>query len=176
MLIAASVGASQGSLNIVLVGVIGWAAAVLGDNTGYAIGRFGGRRLVLAVGKYVFITHKRLDYAEGLFRKRGAIVVIIARFVEILRQLNGIIAGVAEMHWLKFLLYNSIGAALWVGVWSTLVFVLGKQAKTFHVFFQKFEYILLAAIAVGFVVWIVFHRRAKKRERALSAIGSKEEV
>lgn len=174
MLIAASLGASQGSLNIFLVGLIAWGAAVLGDNTGYAIGRFGGRRLVLALGKYVLITHKRLDYAEGFFRRRGPVVVIIARFVEILRQLNGIIAGVVEMHWLKFLLFNSIGAALWVGLWSTLFYVLGSQADTLGDLFRKFEFIFFAVIVIGFVAWLAIHTCKRRREREMAELSNNE--
>ncbi|HUX13981.1 MAG TPA: hypothetical protein VMW87_13200, partial [Spirochaetia bacterium] len=59
MLIAASLVAPGGTLNIVWVMSIAWVAAVLGDNTGYAIGRFGGRKLLLGVGKYFFLTPKR---------------------------------------------------------------------------------------------------------------------
>ncbi len=166
MLIAASLFASQGDMNIYLLDFVAWSAAVLGDNTGYAIGRFGGRRLVLAVGKYVFLTHKRLDYAEGFFRRRGAIVVIVARFIEILRQLNGIIAGTVEMHWLKFLAYNSIGAALWVGLWSTLFYVLGQQAEQFGTLFKKFEIIFLGAAATLLLLWMVIRLIRKRKESA----------
>src|SRR5260370_4316645 len=76
VLIAASVYAGAGRLNILAVGVIGFAAAVLGDNVGYAIGRFGGRTLVLRLGRYVLLTEERLTRAESFFtRHRGQIVI-----------------------------------------------------------------------------------------------------
>ncbi len=163
MLIAASLLAPTGALNIVWLMIVAWIAAVLGDNTGYAIGRFGGRRLVLSVGRFILLTPKRLEFAEGFFRRRGAIVVIVARFIEILRQLNGIIAGIASMPWLKFLLYNAIGAALWVGTWSTLFYLVGRKAEQYGALFRKLQFVLLAALALGLIVWIVVKVARKRR-------------
>lgn len=64
VLIAAAVYAGTGRLNVIAVGVIGFAAAVLGDNIGFAIGHYGGRTLVLRWGRYVRLTQERLDKAE----------------------------------------------------------------------------------------------------------------
>src|SRR5262249_20385474 len=71
ILIAASVYAGTGRLNIVAVGIIAVLAAVVGDNIGYAIGRFGGHALVLRYGKYVLLTRERLDKAERFFGRYG---------------------------------------------------------------------------------------------------------
>jgi membrane protein YqaA with SNARE-associated domain len=109
VLIAASVYAGAGRLNIVAVGVIGFAAAVLGDNVGYAIGRFGGRTLVLRFGRYVMLTPERLAGAESFFTRHGGKIVIVARFIEGLRQANGIIAGLTKMPWPRFLAFNALG-------------------------------------------------------------------
>ena len=97
VLIAGAVFAGSGQLNIVAVGVVGFIAAVVGDNIGYAIGRFGGRVLVERWGKYVFLTPERLDKAEAFFQRHGGKIITIARFIEGLRQANGIIAGITEM-------------------------------------------------------------------------------
>ena len=115
ILIAGAVYAGAGRINVVGVGVAAFIAAIIGDNIGFAIGHFGGRALALRWGKYVFLTEERLDKAERFFDRRGAIVITFARFVEGLRQANGIIAGITGMHWLRFLIFNAIGAALWVG-------------------------------------------------------------
>ena len=115
VLIAASVYAGAGRLNIVAVGVIGFAAAVLGDNLGYAIGRLGGRTLVLRFGRYVLLTPERLDRAESFFTRHGGKIITVARFIEGLRQANGIIAGLTRMPWARFLAFNALGAALWGG-------------------------------------------------------------
>jgi membrane protein DedA with SNARE-associated domain len=97
ILIAAAVYACAGQLDIALVVLIGILAAVAEDNVGFAIGHFGGRPLVLRFGRYVFLTEERLDKAETFFARHGGKVVTIARFVEGLRQANGIVAGRAEL-------------------------------------------------------------------------------
>jgi Uncharacterized membrane-associated protein len=103
ILIAGAIFAGAGRINIVALGVVAFVAAVAGDNIGFAIGHFGGRALALRFGKYVFLTEERLNKAENFFDRRGSIVITFARFVEGLRQANGIIAGITGMHWLRFL-------------------------------------------------------------------------
>ena len=88
-LVTASFLATQGQLNIWLVGLTAWTAAVLGDNVGYAIGRFGGRRLVIRHGARVGISAERLNRTERFFAHYGPEIVIVARFFPVLRQLNG---------------------------------------------------------------------------------------
>jgi membrane protein DedA with SNARE-associated domain len=101
------------------VAVVAFAAAVTGDSLGYLIGRAGGRRLVLRYGRFVRLTSQRLDKVETFMARHGPKVVAIARFVEGLRQLNGVVAGATGMPWRRFVLFNAIGAAAWVGVWVT---------------------------------------------------------
>ena len=107
ILIAAAIFAGAGRLNIVAVGVVGFVAAVIGDNIGFAIGHFGGRALALRWGKYVFLTEERLDRAEAFFDRHGGKIIVVARFIEGLRQANGIIAGISGMHWRRFLIFNA---------------------------------------------------------------------
>ena len=118
LLISAAVLAGKGHMDMAAVVPIAWAAAVLGDNVGYAIGRFGGRRLVLRLGSRIGLTLARYERVEAFFARFGVWVVVVARFVVAARQLNGLVAGTASMPWWKFLIANAIGAALWVGVWS----------------------------------------------------------
>ena len=166
MLIAASLYAGAGHLNVWLVAIIGFLAAVLGDNVGYAIGRFGGRRLVERFGKYVFLTPKRLDHAEGWFNDHGGKIVVVARFVEGLRQLNGIMAGTIEMHWLKFLAANALGAALWVSVWTSLGYFAGDHVETVA---RYFTFIAVGVVVVAALVFgLRFYRRRRSQEPAVS--------
>ena len=170
LLIAGALLATQGSFNILLVIATAWCAAVLGDNVGYAIGRFGGRVLVLRYGKYVLLTPERFAYAESFFHRRGGLVVVFARFFEVLRQLNGIVAGVAGMQWWRFLVFNSAGAALWVGFWSLLFFQLGRQGRHFGNLFRRYEPYAIAGLAVVAAAIILArylaHRARRKREAA----------
>ncbi|MEJ2365730.1 MAG: DedA family protein [Deltaproteobacteria bacterium] len=126
LLIASAFLASQGEMHLVPLLLIACVAAVTGDNIGYAIGRFGGRKLVLRYGHYVLISEKRLQKAEGFYRRYGGAVVVMARFFAVLRQLNGIVAGTTKMSWRRFLLYNVLGAALWVSFWTMLFYEVKK--------------------------------------------------
>jgi membrane protein DedA with SNARE-associated domain len=126
ILIAGVLLASQGNMHILLLLFTAWAAAVTGDMIGYAIGHFGGRALVLRYGHYVLVNPRRLEYVEKFFQRHGGVVVVVARFFEVLRQINGIVAGIAAMPWWRFLTFNILGAALWVGFWGTLFYQLGS--------------------------------------------------
>ena len=110
VLILAAVYAGTGRLNIALVALLGFCGALLGDNIGFAIGHFGGRRLAQRYGRYIFLTPERLDKATAFFDRHGGKIIIVARFIEGLRQANGIIAGISGMRWTRFLIFNAIGA------------------------------------------------------------------
>jgi membrane protein DedA with SNARE-associated domain len=168
VLVAGAVYAGTGRLNIVAVGVVAVLAAVIGDNIGYAIGYFGGRALVLRFGKYVFLTGERLDKAERFFARHGGKVVVVARFFEGLRQANGIIAGIAEMPWPRFLLFNAIGAALWVGVWASVGYLAGNHIGTIYDDITRYSlYVLIAAVVV--VAALVTRAVLRRRRRAAAA-------
>jgi membrane protein DedA with SNARE-associated domain len=168
ILIAGAIFAGAGRINIVALGVVAFVAAVTGDNIGFAIGHFGGRALALRFGKYVFLTEERLDKAEAFFDRRGSIVITFARFVEGLRQANGIIAGITGMHWLRFLIFNAIGAALWVGTWVTIGYFAGNNITTIYHYITLYSYYVLAALVVLIAGYIVWRRRRRRRAAAAS--------
>lgn len=169
VLIAGAIFAGSGRLNVVAVGVIGFAAAVAGDNIGYAIGRFGGRALVERWGRYVFLTPERLHKAEVFFDHQGGKIITVARFIEGLRQANGIIAGLAEMHWLRFVAFNALGAALWVGTWVSVGYFAGQHITAiYHDITMYSLYVAIAAVVL-IAAWIAFHVRERHRSRAAAA-------
>lgn len=116
--IAASTLAAAGEISLAHALIAIFAGAVLGDSTGYGIGRYGGHRLLTKYGPRFKLTNERLANLEALFKTRGIYIVMTARFVVILRQFNGIIAGSVRMKWLQFLPANIAGAALWTLAWG----------------------------------------------------------
>lgn len=169
VLVICALFAALGKLNLIWVGILGFSGAVLGDNTGFAIGHFGGKKLILKWGKYVFLTSKRLKKLEKYFTRRGGAVVAVSRFIQGLRQFNGIIAGISEMSWKKFLFYNIIGAALWVGLWIGLTSILSYDKKLLASFITKAQYILPAIFLVPFIIEGIVHLIKKKKKKARSA-------
>ncbi|MGW3147462.1 DedA family protein [Streptomyces sp. NPDC001177] len=161
ILIAAGVYAGAGRLNIVAVAALAFAAAVAGDNIGYLIGRSGGRAFVHRWGRYVFLTPERFHKAEEFFTRHGGKIVTVARFVEGLRQTNGIIAGTSGMPWPRFLAFNALGAALWVGLWATLAYAAGTHITV--VYDEITRYQLYALIALGLLVAALLVRHVLRR-------------
>ncbi|HYZ53811.1 MAG TPA: DedA family protein [Streptosporangiaceae bacterium] len=171
-LIAAALYAGAGRMNIVAVGIIGFFAAVVGDNIGFTIGHFGGRALAVRFGKYVFLTSERLDKAEAFFERHGGKIIVVARFIEGLRQANGIVAGITGMHWRRFLFFNAIGAALWVGVWVSLGYLAGNHIIVIYQQITRYSLYVLIALGVALAAFIAWHLRRRARRRAGQAAAS----
>ena len=171
ILIAASVYAGTGRLNVVAVAAVGFIAAVTGDNIGFAIGHFGGRALALRWGRYVFLTEERLDKAASFFDRHGAWIITVARFVEGLRQANGIVAGITGMRWLRFLVFNALGAALWVGTWVSVGYLAGSHIGSIYSYITRYSYYALIVAGLVVVALIARHLLRRRRARQQSAPG-----
>ena len=175
VLIAAAIYAGAGELNVVSVGVTGFVAAVLGDNIGFAIGRYGGRALAERWGRYVFLTPKRLDKAQAFFDRQGSWIIVFARYIEGLRQANGIIAGFSGMNWLRFLACNMLGAALWVGTWVTAGYFAGHHITTIYDDVTRYSLFAVIAAAAIVIAWIAVHRLRRRRHRAAARAAEDHE-
>ena len=162
MLIAAAVFAGAGQMNIAVVFLVAVLAAVIGDNIGFIVGNFGGRPLAERFGRYVFLTPQRLDRAEAFFNRHGGKIVTVARFIDGLRQINGLLAGIAGMGWLKFLGYNALGAVLWVGAWCALGYLAGENVVEIYDTFERYKWYVIGALAV-IVAIVIAHRVRRSR-------------
>ncbi len=100
------------AINIhLLVGLLFFAAA-LGDSFGYTFGRKVGRRLFKRKDSLLF-HHDNLIRAENFYEKHGAVTIVIARFIPVIRTFAPIVAGIGKMRYRQFVAYNVIGALLW---------------------------------------------------------------
>jgi membrane protein DedA with SNARE-associated domain len=161
-LVVSAVVAAGGGLNVFGVFGIGFLAAVIGDNLSYLLGRYAGRALVVRFGRYVGLTEKRLAATEAFFARRGGWIIVIARFFDGLRQANGIVAGIVGMPWARFLILNAIGAALWVGTWTTIGYAAGDDIGPIYATVQRYFLVLLvlaAAVVAAYVGWRLLRRR-----------------
>lgn len=169
ILILAAVDAGTGRLNVFLVGLLGFLGALLGDNIGFGIGHFGGRPLIERYGRYVFLTPERVAKATGFFDRHGGWIIIVARFIEGLRQANGIIAGISGIRWTKFLVFNAIGAALWVGVWTSVGYFSGSHINTIYNDATRYDADIALGLGVLLVAFIGFRVVRARRARASNA-------
>ena len=176
IMVAGSIYAGAGRMNIYLVALISFVTAVIGDNIGYWIGLRGGRKIVHRWGKYIFVTPARLERAEQFFARRGNRIIVVARFIDGLRQLNGVIAGITRMPWKTFLLYNAIGAALWVGFWCTVAYLLGANIVKIMGYAHRYQWPVIGGIVLVVAIYVALHVRHIRRRRARTAAEVGTEV
>jgi membrane protein DedA with SNARE-associated domain len=175
-LIAGAVYAGTGDLNVVAVGVTAVIAAIVGTEIGYGIGRVGGRALVLRYGKWVFVREHHLDRAERAVDRYGGFLVVIARFIVGLRELNGIIAGVTGMRLLTFTVFNVIGAVAWVATWVSFGYLAGDHIAAIYADVTRYFIYAVVVAAVALAVWAGLRvRAARKRRAAAAAAGERVE-
>jgi membrane protein DedA with SNARE-associated domain len=159
LLIFASVLAGRGEMSLPALLISAWAGSVLGDNLGYLIGRKVGRATILRYGAKVGLTDERFNRIERVYVRYGSATVLFARFFSILRQLNGIVAGMLGMSWWRFALIDAVGAALWVMVWvfapayfsEHLPFIIGLAHHT--------KVVVSLLVAAGLTLLLSFYIR-----------------
>jgi membrane-associated protein len=159
-LIAAAVLASQGKLQIALVIVIAAAAAIVGDNIGYVIGRKGGRWLLERPGAFYRQRQEVLRVGEPFFERHGPKAVFFGRFLLGLRIWASWLAGATRMHWRSFALWNALGGITWATAVGLVAYLLGNSAGSAV---EAFGIYGLVAVAIAILGGLVLHRRHGRR-------------
>ena len=159
-LIAAAILAERGHYSIVWVIVVAAAAAIIGDNIGYWIGRTGGRALLERWGPVRRYAQRALPPGERFFARHGGKTVFIGRFVAVLRVTAAWLAGITHMSWWRFFLWNAAGGIVWATGVSLLAFYFGKAAADAVATYGVYA---LIVIVVGAVIAFVVMRLLKKR-------------
>jgi membrane protein DedA with SNARE-associated domain len=164
-MIAGAVYAGAGQLNVVAVGVVSFASAVVGATIGYAIGRGAGRALVVRYGRYVFLREHHLEKAERTVDSYGGVVVVVARFIVGLRELNGIICGLSGMDPVTFTTFNLLGAGAWVGTWVSVGYFAGDHIQAVYDGVTRYALyvIILAVVLLAAFVAVRLRRRQLRR-------------
>lgn len=147
LLFTAGFLSSQGYLNIYLLAIGSFIAAVLGDNAGYTFGHRIGKRLFQRQDSLFFHKDNLLKAAE-FYKKHGKKTIILARFVPIIRTFAPIVAGMGDMEYKTFFSYNVIGGFLWAFGITYLGYVLGNTVPGVK---EHIDIIILAIIIVSIV-------------------------
>ena len=121
--------AGSGELNYWWVLGSAIAGAVLGDNFGYWVGRFGGWQLLIKIGRIFRLQEQQLEQARERYSKNAVQAVFFGRFVTLLRIFAGPLAGITQMPYKQFLLCNFGGAAVWATTIVSIAFFLGKAVS-----------------------------------------------
>lgn len=153
LLIAGAVTAvTQTDFHIGLLLLTAFLAAILGSSLGYLLGRRGGRALL----RRFRVNERHLQRVEQGFSRYGGGLIVIGRFFDGLRQLNGIAAGILEMPWWTFTAYNVLGAALWVGCWGLGIYYLDEHWRAILGFIRQLNPWAAAITLTGMALLLAY--------------------
>ena len=165
---AAIYAGSTHQMSLTSVVIVAAAAAIIGDNIGYLIGRSIGIRLLARYGKYIRLNETRLKVGQYLFLRHGGKIVFFGRFVALLRTYAALLAGVNRMNWPHFLIMNALGGICWATLFGGGAYLFGEQMKRV----AGPVSLLLLVSAIGLVaVGIAFfwHHEKELEQRAEAA-------
>ncbi len=154
LLLASFLAYAERDLRLGWIVVVGTLAATVGDNLGYAIGNYGGRPLLERYRNVFRIRDVELARGEKLFERYGSVTILFSRFVFGMRVIAGPLAGVLRMPWKRFVVFNFLGAALWVSGISLAGYFFGGNWRTLMHFIKRFDLALAVAfILVACIMW-----------------------
>jgi membrane protein DedA with SNARE-associated domain len=168
LIVGALYAGSTGKLEIWGVIAVAIAGAIIGDNIGFAVGRYGGAKFLLRHGHKIRLHEGRLKIGIWLFRRHGGKVVFWGRFVSILRTWAAFLAGVNQMQWPRFLVFNAAGAIVWATVYGVAYYVFGDVLSRLSAAIDVTLGVVGVAIIVAFVVW------SKRKEDELLERAARE--
>jgi membrane protein DedA with SNARE-associated domain len=155
--------AYAGHLSIVWVAVCACAAAIVGDNIGYLIGKHYGHSLIERHRRLLRFTEKRECKVRRFFDEHGPKAVVIGRFVTGLQTVAAIMAGISHMRWRTFFAWNVIGAVLWATAFSALGYAAGRSVEAVDKYLGVVGLVVLGVVVVGGAAFLLWrhHRHAE---------------
>jgi membrane-associated protein len=160
LLFASGALAAMGAFNIVLLLIVFFTAAVIGDAVNYQIGKKVGTAIKPNSLLGRVIDQKKMNKAEDFFNKHGGKTIVIARFMPFIRTFIPFVAGASRMNYRYFFIYNVIGAVLWVGICTIAGYFFGN----IPIIKENFSTVILLIIFVSVlpVVISIMKSRLKK--------------
>ncbi|MCX6093818.1 MAG: DedA family protein [Candidatus Bipolaricaulota bacterium] len=156
---------AEGTMSAPIAVLLATLGSLVGSLLSYAIGRFGGRALVVRYGRAFLLDVADLERVEGFFRRRGSLTIFVGRFIPVVRHLISIPAGVARMRLIPFCLLTVLGAALWNSFLTGCGYVLRANWETVLRYARLVDALVLAVL-VGLVVVFVVHQVKERRRRS----------
>jgi membrane protein DedA with SNARE-associated domain len=163
--VVGAVFASNGHLDLTAVAIIASLTAIVGSAFGFGIGARLGHPLLVQRGRRIGITHERLERAESFYRRRGVPLVLVARFLPLLRRWSGLVAGLSEMPVAQFAIANVVGAVIWAIAWVEIGDQAGDHLDTIsRILGGRVGYLIGAVVIVAIVIALVALRRRSVEE------------
>ncbi len=163
----------EGKFSPVVAILVTSLGSIVGSLVSYYMGYYGGRPVVLKVGRYLLLNQEHLEWTERWFARHGSWTIFVSRFIPVVRHLISIPAGLGRMRIAPFCLYTLIGAT----IWNSFLMSCGYVLKQNWTLVEKYTHELDIAVALGLavvVVWFVItHIR---RSRVINTLSGKEPV
>jgi membrane-associated protein len=170
LLLSAGVLAAQGKLPLEITILVIAAAAILGDNTGYQLGRMMGRRLFRKKDGILF-RQEYVQRAEAFYEKHGSKTMLLSHYIPVVRSFAPAVAGVAKMSWPQFFIYDAIGDVSWAVIITLLGYWFGSRIPNLdHYILPTFAGVTL--LTFGPTLWHIFGNR-ETRQRLFMRIKRK---
>jgi len=166
LLFAAGAIAATGALDARLVGLLMMVAAFVGNMVNYSIGRSAGARIIARAqrdprwGRWIKPAY--VERAHAFFEKRGGAAVVLGRFMPIVRTFVPFVAGVAEMPYPAYVLYNAVGSVAWVGLCVGAGYAFGNVP----VVKENFSIVALGIVAVSLLPMLFEFVRYRRKSAA----------
>ena len=163
LLLASFLAFSEHRLHLPYIILVGVCAATIGDNLGFLLGHYGGEPLLERYRKVPRV-YRTITRAESLIQRYGSFAIFIARFIAGMRIIAGPLAGVLHMPWRKFVVFNFLGAAVWVTVISSVGYFFGRHWEELGRIMKGINAVVLLA-AVLLVAFFWWRQRRKSADR-----------
>jgi len=150
----------QGQFNFAVVVIVASIGSLIGTLIDYGIGFYLGRAAILRYGRVVRLNENHLKTTERWFAKHGEMIVLLARFVPLIRTLVAFPAGIAEMKMWKFISFSIIGIVVWDAILTYLGYLFGQNYQSIiNALSNAFTPIEVAAVIVAILVLVLWVRR-----------------
>jgi len=166
VMIPAGFLAYQGEMNPYLAVMAGILGSLAGAALNFYLAKHWGRPILLRIGKYFFLGPETLDKIDRYFARHGEISTFNGRLVPGVRQYISLPAGLAGMHFGKFMLFTGLGAGIWVAVLTALGYLMGSQEELLRENLHKLTIAALGFVALSSAVYIWYRRRQAGREKS----------
>ncbi len=159
--------ASQGSMNLVWIVIAGIVGSVLGAIINYLIGLYLGRIVIYRLAasswaKFLLINPNKVERAEKYFLKNANSATFFGRLIPVIRQLVSLPAGFSKMHFGRFLLWTTLGSAIWVVILAALGYLVGANQDLLKKYYQEIYWVLLV-LGVLWIAWKIIRIKKNKK-------------
>jgi len=153
---------ASGRLNPLGTYVSALAGSICGISLSYFIGRTAGHTLILRYGKHLHITQERLNRVHRWFERAGDWLLAFGYFIPGVRHFTALVAGMSELEYPRFAAFAYTGAAVWVGVFLAIGYVVGEEWQSAIAFVHRYTLVaVMIAIPAALIIWFVRTRRSR---------------